>query len=110
MPRFVAEHTFPKRFDRKITVTRDGEEQAKHDQRIFVGVIDPINRRVETPEEVRDRVLETTEYIAPRRLGTTDDCGFAPFSDDTSTARDIAFDKIRARVAGTEVAARALGV
>jgi methionine synthase II (cobalamin-independent) len=86
------------------------KEQAKHDQRIFVGVIDPINPRVETPEEVRDRVLEAAEYIAPRRLGTTDDCGFAPFSDDTSTARDIAFDKIRARVAGTELAARALGV
>jgi len=86
------------------------KEHARHDQRIFVGVIDPINPKVETPEEVRDRVLEAAEYIAPRRLGTTDDCGFAPFSDDTSTARDIAFDKIRARVAGTELADRALGV
>jgi 5-methyltetrahydropteroyltriglutamate--homocysteine methyltransferase len=86
------------------------KKPARHDQRIFVGVIDPINPRVETPEEVKDRVLEAAEYIAPRRLGTTDDCGFAPFSDDTSTARDIAFEKIRARVAGTELAARALGV
>jgi 5-methyltetrahydropteroyltriglutamate--homocysteine methyltransferase len=86
------------------------KKHARHDQRIFVGVIDPINPRVETPEEVKDRVLEAAEYIAPRRLGTTDDCGFAPFSDDTSTARDIAFEKIRARVAGTELAARALGV
>ena len=40
--------------------------------------------------------------------GTTDDCGFAPFGDDTSTSRDTAFEKIRARVAGTELAAREL--
>jgi 5-methyltetrahydropteroyltriglutamate--homocysteine methyltransferase len=83
---------------------------AKPDQRIFVGVIDPINPRVETPEEVRDRVLEAAEYIPLDRLGTTDDCGFAPFSDDTSTARETAFEKIRARVAGTALAAEKLGL
>jgi len=77
---------------------------------IFVGVIDPINPRIETPEEVRDRVLEAAEFIPLARLGTTDDCGFAPFGDDTSTDRDTAFAKISARVAGTKLAARALGV
>jgi len=86
------------------------KEHAKRDQRIFIGVIDPIDPRVETPEEVRDRVLEAAEYVAPRQLGTTDDCGFAPFSDDTSTARETAFEKIRVRVAGTELAARVLEV
>jgi 5-methyltetrahydropteroyltriglutamate--homocysteine methyltransferase len=44
------------------------------------------------------------------RLGTTDDCGFAPFADDTSTARETAFQKIQARVEGTELAARELGL
>jgi 5-methyltetrahydropteroyltriglutamate--homocysteine methyltransferase len=73
-------------------------------------VIDPIDPHIETPEEVRDRVLEAAEYIDPALLGTTDDCGFSPFGDDTSTARDTAFEKIRARVAGTELAGRALGV
>lgn len=85
-------------------------EYARPDQRIFVGVIDPINPRVETPEEVRERVLEAAEYIPLDRLGTTDDCGFAPFSDDTSTARETAFEKIRARVAGTALAAEKLGL
>lgn len=89
---------------------RSIKEHARADQRIFVGVIDPIHPRVETPEEVRDRVLEAAEYIEPGRLGTTDDCGFAPFADDLSTARETAFEKIRARVAGTALAARALGV
>jgi 5-methyltetrahydropteroyltriglutamate--homocysteine methyltransferase len=86
------------------------KEHATAGQRVFVGVIDPISSTVETPEEVRDRVLEAAEYIPLRQLGTTDDCGFSPFGDDTSTTRDTAFEKIRARVAGTALAAEALGV
>lgn len=85
-------------------------EQAKPDQWVFVGVIDPINPHVETPEIVRDRVLEAAEYIDPRRLGTCDDCGFSPFGDDTSTARETAFAKIRARVIGTDLASKKLGL
>jgi 5-methyltetrahydropteroyltriglutamate--homocysteine methyltransferase len=80
----------------------------KPDQRIFVGVIAPIDPRVETPEEVRERILEAARYIRIEQLGTTDDCGFSPFSDDTSTSRDTAFAKIRARVLGTALAAEAL--
>ena len=79
-------------------------------QKIFVGVIDPIAPRVETPEEVRDRVLEAASILPLDRVGTTDDCGFSPFADDTSTARDVAFAKIRARVEGTALAAAKLGV
>jgi 5-methyltetrahydropteroyltriglutamate--homocysteine methyltransferase len=81
----------------------------KPDQRIFVGVTAPIDPRIETPEEVRDRVLEASEYIPIEQLGTTDDCGFSPFSDDTSTSRDTAFSKIQARVRGTKLAETALG-
>ncbi len=77
--------------------------------RIFVGVIAPIDPRIESPEEVRDRILEAAEYIPIAQLGTTDDCGFSPFSDDTSTTRDKAFAKITARVEGTRLAAQILG-
>jgi len=44
------------------------------------------------------------------RLGTTDDCGFSPFCDDTSTSRVTALAKIRPRVAGTSLADEILGV
>jgi len=81
----------------------------KPGQRIFIGVTDPIDPTVETAEQVRDRVLEAAEYIPLDQLGTTDDCGFAPFADDTSTARATAFAKIRARVDGTQLAAAQLG-
>lgn len=90
---------------RVLGIIRD---HARPEQRIFIGVTDPIDPRVESPEEIRDRVLEAAEFIAPDRLGTTDDCGFSPFGDDLSTARDTAFAKIRARVIGTEMAGREL--
>ena len=83
---------------------------ATGDRRIFVGVIDPIDPRVETAEEVRDRVLEAARFIDPSHLGTTDDCGFSPFGDDTSTSRDPGFAKIQARITGTALASRVLGV
>lgn len=78
------------------------------EQRAFVGVIDPLDPRVESAEEVRDRVLEAARFIPLHQLGTTDDCGFSPFSDDESTSRDVAFAKVRARVEGTALAAAAL--
>jgi 5-methyltetrahydropteroyltriglutamate--homocysteine methyltransferase len=75
---------------------------------VFVGVIDPINPKVETPDEVKERVLEAASVLPLAQLGTTDDCGFSPFADDMSTARDVAFAKIRARVEGTAMAAKEL--
>jgi len=83
---------------------------ATGDRRVFVGVTDPIHPRVETPAEVRDRILEAAKFIDPARLGSTDDCGFSPFGDDTSTSRDTAFAKIRARVEGNAMASKLLGV
>lgn len=85
-------------------------EHSRPDQRVFVGVVDPIDPRIESAMEVRDRVLEAAEFIPIDRLGTTDDCGFSPFADDTVTARDTAFAKIQARVEGTALAASELGV
>jgi 5-methyltetrahydropteroyltriglutamate--homocysteine methyltransferase len=81
----------------------------KPEHRVFVGVVSPIDPRIETPEEVCERVLEAAQYIPVAQLGTTDDCGFSPFCDDTSTTRDTAFAKIRARVAGTAMASELLG-
>jgi 5-methyltetrahydropteroyltriglutamate--homocysteine methyltransferase len=80
----------------------------KDDQRVYVGVVSPIDPHVDSPEEVRDRVLEAAEYIPVGRLGTTDDCGYSPFSDDTSTTRETAFAKIHARVQGTALASARL--
>jgi hypothetical protein len=75
--------------------------------RVFVGVIAPIDPHVESAEDVRDRVLEAGRYVPLEQLGTTDDCGFAPFADDTSSDTPVA--KVGARVARTALVASTLG-
>jgi 5-methyltetrahydropteroyltriglutamate--homocysteine methyltransferase len=91
-----------------VRVLKAIRQYLKPTQRIFVGVTAPIDPHIDTPEEVRDRVLEVAKYIPLDQLGTTDDCGFAPFSDDTSTSRETAFAKVKARVIGTRLAAEIL--
>ena len=83
----------------------------------FMGVINPLNPTVETPEQVADALVTAANYIPRERLGATDDCGFSPFSIDEKPkhgspdfARDIAFQKITSRVQGTQMAAERLGL
>ena len=83
----------------------------------FIGVIDPLNPRVETAEEVCADLMLASQYIPKERLGSTDDCGFSPFSIDVKpkhgspdVARDIAFQKIAARVKGTAMASEKMGL
>jgi methionine synthase II (cobalamin-independent) len=83
----------------------------------FIGVINPLDPEVESPEEVRDRLVTAAKYIPVERLGATDDCGFSPFSRDEKPkhgspdfARDIAMQKIKNRVEGARMASKELGV
>ena len=86
-------------------------------QTAFVGVINPLNPRIESPEEVRDALVRAANFIPREQLGATDDCGFSPFSIDEKPshgspdfARDVAFQKIHNRVEGVRAAAEKLGV
>ncbi|MBA2352672.1 MAG: hypothetical protein H0V78_13080 [Burkholderiales bacterium] len=86
-------------------------------QMAYIGVINPLNPRLESAQEVCDALVAASEYIPKDQLGSTDDCGFSPFSIDVKpshgspdVARDIAFQKITNRVKGTKMAAEKLGV
>ncbi len=86
-------------------------------QMCYIGVINPLNPRVESPDEVRDALVTAANYIPKERLAATDDCGFSPFSIDEKPnhgspdfARDVAFQKIANRVEGARAAAEVLGV
>jgi 5-methyltetrahydropteroyltriglutamate--homocysteine methyltransferase len=94
----------------RVRVLTAIQKLLKSGQTLFVGVTDPINPTIESPEEVRDRVLEAAAVIPVGSLWTTDDCGFSPFADDTSTSRETAFAKITSRVEGTIMASKVLGV
>jgi methionine synthase II (cobalamin-independent) len=83
----------------------------------FIGVINPQDPRVETPQEVCDDLVLASKYIPKERLGATDDCGFSPFSIDVKpkhgspdVARDIAFQKIKSRIEGARMASEKLGL
>ncbi|GAC1301886.1 MAG: cobalamin-independent methionine synthase II family protein [Vulcanimicrobiaceae bacterium] len=83
----------------------------------FIGVINPLDPRVETADEVCADLLLASKYIPKDQLGATDDCGFSPFSIDVKpkhgspdVARDVAFRKIKARLDGAKMASEKLGV
>jgi 5-methyltetrahydropteroyltriglutamate--homocysteine methyltransferase len=92
----------------KKSVLASIKENLKPSQTVFLGVTDVLNPRIESADEIRETILEATSVIPVQQFGTTDDCGFSPFADDTSTARDIAFSKIKARIEGTKLAEAAL--
>lgn len=86
-------------------------------QMCYIGVTNPQNPRVESPQEIRDALVRAANFIPKERLGSTDDCGFSPFSIDEKPnhgspdyAREVAFQKIKNRVEGTRMAAEKLGV
>jgi methionine synthase II (cobalamin-independent) len=86
-------------------------------QMCYIGVINPQNPRVESPREVCDQLVRAADFIPKERLGSTDDCGFSPFSIDEKPnhgspdyAREVAFQKIRNRVEGTRMAAEKLRI
>ena len=92
----------------KRHVLQTVKRSMKPAQCVFLGMTNVLDPRIETPEEIRDLIVEAADYIPPAQLGTTDDCGFSPFADDTSTSRDTAFAKIKARLEGTRLAQDAL--
>ncbi|MDJ1467219.1 cobalamin-independent methionine synthase II family protein [Cytophagaceae bacterium DM2B3-1] len=92
----------------KQSVLKSIKENLQPGQRVFLGVTDVLNPRIETAEEISELLIEASRIIPLNQLGSTDDCGFSPFADDISTARNIAFSKIKARVDGTALAEKKL--
>ena len=93
------------------------EDAAGVPQVCFIGVTNPLTPEVETSEHVRDELLAAAKHIPVDRLGATDDCGFSPFSRDVKPqhgspdfARDVAMQKISARLEGARLASEELGV
>ena len=92
-------------------------EHSRDDQMCYIGVTVTQSPRPESAQEICDQLVRAADFIPKERLGSTDDCGFSPFSIDEKPnhgspdyARDIAFQKIANRVEGTRMAAEKLGV
>jgi len=87
-----------------------GKKLLQPQHRVFIGVINPRDLNIETPLIVQNRVILAAKYIPIQQLGTTDDCGFAPYNDNEAITRDIVFKKISARVEGTKLAEELLNL
>jgi methionine synthase II (cobalamin-independent) len=86
-------------------------------QMAYLGVCNVASPRAETPQEIADQLIRAANFIDKNQIGSTDDCGFSPFSIDEKPnygspdyARDVAFAKIKARVEGSRLAAEKLGI
>jgi 5-methyltetrahydropteroyltriglutamate--homocysteine methyltransferase len=67
------------------------------DKDVAVGVLDLGDHRIETADEVADRIRRALEHVPPERLSACPDCGmkFLP--------REVAFGKLRALVEGAQL-------
>lgn len=86
-------------------------------QMAYIGTTVTQSPRVESPREIADNLIRAANFMPKEQIGSTDDCGFSPFSIDEKPnhgspdyARDVAFGKITARVEGSRLAAEKLGL
>ncbi|HET9258070.1 MAG TPA: 5-methyltetrahydropteroyltriglutamate--homocysteine methyltransferase [Pseudonocardiaceae bacterium] len=86
-------------------------------QMAYIGTCVTQSPRAESAQEICDQLIRAANFIDKQRIGSTDDCGFSPFSIDEKPnhgspdyAREVAFQKIKNRVEGTRMAAEKLGV
>ena len=70
---------------------------------VMLGVIDLADKTIETPEIVAARIRRALPHIDAERLVIAPDCGMKYL------ARDVAFAKLQAMVAGTAIVRRELG-
>lgn len=71
---------------------------------IGLGVVDVHSDVIETPEEIRDKVLQAARTLeAPERIWVNPDCGLR------TRTWDVAFTKLQHMVAGAELARQAVG-
>eukprot|EP01132_Coremiostelium_polycephalum_P005748 gene5748-7150_t len=88
----------------------DLSQYLEDNKKVFLGVIDVNNPKIETPQEVCDLIIKISSHIPIEKLGFSPDCGFSPFCDDISTSREVAFAKISSMVEGVRMARTILGL
>ena len=84
----------------------------------YLGTTVTQSPRVESAQDIADQLDPGGELHPDKnQIGSTDDCGFSPFSIDEKPnhgspdyAREVAFGNIQSRVEGSPLAADKLGL
>mgnify|MGYP003693539389 CR=1 FL=1 len=59
-----------------------------------LGVVNPRSDEIETPAQVRERVLAAMKYVPAERLFLNPDCGFGTFAARPMNTSDVAARKL----------------
>jgi 5-methyltetrahydropteroyltriglutamate--homocysteine methyltransferase len=71
---------------------------------IAAGVLDTCSFHVEHPCEIAERITKFADILGPENVMACTDCGFATTANSTSIPAEVAWMKMRAMVAGTQLA------
>ena len=94
---FVLE--FASRDLKELELCREFAERGE----VGAGVVDVKSLYVETPEEIAERLRAVLRFVAPDKLYVNPDCGLFHLP------RNVASQKLRSMVAGTEIVRREIG-
>jgi 5-methyltetrahydropteroyltriglutamate--homocysteine methyltransferase len=94
---FVLE--FASRDLKELELCREFAERGE----VGAGVVDVKSLYVETPEEIAERLRAVLRFVAPEKLYVNPDCGLFHLP------RNVASQKLRSMVAGTEIVRREIG-
>lgn len=64
-------------------------------QSIGLGVLNPRTDRVESPQEIVEKVQEARRYVDAERLMLNPDCGFSTFAQRPMNSPRVASQKLR---------------
>ncbi|UJF25120.1 hypothetical protein L0B52_02955 [Suttonella sp. R2A3] len=76
---------------------------------VYLGFVSHLNKEIELPTRIAERIVLASDILG-QVPGVSECCGYSPFCNDLTTTREWAFEKIRARVAGAQLAAKKLGI
>lgn len=94
------------RHEHEWTVWRDA--RLPDDVVLVPGMLDTSSNYVEHPELIAQRIERYASFAGRERVMAGADCGFGTFAGYAKVDPDIAFKKLRALVAGAEIASRRL--
>jgi 5-methyltetrahydropteroyltriglutamate--homocysteine methyltransferase len=94
---FVLE--FASRDLKELELCREFAERGE----VGAGLVDVKSLYVETPEEIAERLRAVLRFVAPEKLYVNPDCGLFHLP------RNVASQKLRSMVAGTEIVRREIG-
>lgn len=74
-----------------------------------LGVVDPKNDEIESPENIVSRVEEALQFLPPERIWLNPDCGFATFQQRPMSTEAIIKKKLNNMVKAAEILRKKYG-